>query len=188
MPQRPPVPALMRRIALFCVAAACVLATGAALAVDVRPADPKLALPAFDTPEGGPFNFSDVRGRVQVVNFWAAWCEPCRKELPALERMAASMKDQPVDVVLVNLGDSQRLIHAFLKKYPVALPIHRDADSRLLTGAWNIKQLPATLVVDQQGRARWVAIGQLDEQAEPVRSRVTALLKERKAVPASAPR
>lgn len=173
-----PVQDVLVRMAMACLAAACLLGTGVALGVELKRADPRLALPEFQTQDGNPFAYGDARGRVLVVNFWAAWCEPCRKELPALERMASSMKGQPVDVLLVNLGDSPRVIQAFLKKYPVALPVYRDAESRLLAGAWNIKQLPATLLVDQRGRARWLAIGQLDEQAEPVRSQVRALLNE----------
>jgi thiol-disulfide isomerase/thioredoxin len=46
-----------------------------------------------------------------VLNFWAAWCEPCRRELPAFERLAAALKGKPVIVLLVNIGSSRDSDH-----------------------------------------------------------------------------
>ena len=45
-----------------------------------------------------------------MLNFWAAWCEPCRRELPAFERLAAALKGKPVIVLLVNIGDPRTVI------------------------------------------------------------------------------
>lgn len=138
---------------------------------------PPLVFSAADgsrTDLGGP-------GKVRVINFWAVWCGPCREELPALQRLADGLKGQPVEVVLVNTGDSPRAIATFMDKLPARLQLRslRDAGDTVIGGGWNFKQLPATAILDRHGRVRWTVIGKLDEQAEPVRARVAEVLRER---------
>ena len=158
--------------------AACALVANA-YGADVRPLDkPAAGLPPMRTLDDAAFSIKANRGQVQVLNFWAAWCAPCREEMPALEKYAKSMGNQPVEVLLVNVGDSPKVIREFLKKVPVNLPIVRDVESAMTHGAWNLTQLPATMVIDRHGTARWVTIGKLDAFANPVRKQVTFLLSK----------
>src|SRR5690242_6892940 len=63
------------------------------------------ALQLADT-EGRARSLSEFRGKTVVVNFWATWCEPCRDEMPSLERLRARLGTRPFEVVAVNVGDS----------------------------------------------------------------------------------
>lgn len=170
------------RIAAFAMLHAALLAVAplTSIAAEVRawsrPATPPLV---FEGVDGARVDIKSPAGKVRVVNFWAAWCAPCREELPLLQKYADSMKGQPVEVVLVNVGDSPRVTDRFVRLHSVSLRNLRDAESSAIYGEWGFKQLPATVVLDQQGRARWTVIGKLDEAAEPVKSRVDLLLKER---------
>jgi thiol-disulfide isomerase/thioredoxin len=141
-----------------------------------RPTTPPLV---FEAADGSKVDIKSPPGKVRVVNFWAAWCAPCREELPALQKYADSVKGQPVEVVLVNVGDSARVMERFARLHSVSLRSLRDSESVALYGAWGFKQLPATVVLDPQGQARWTVIGKIDEAAEPLKSRVGLLLKER---------
>jgi len=170
------------RSAAFAALFAATLAASSltAVAAEVRtwskPVTPALV---FESADGGKVDIKSPPGKVRVVNFWAAWCAPCREELPALQKYADSVKGQPVEVVLVNVGDSTRVMDRFARLHSVSLRNLRDTESSAIYGDWGFKQLPATVVLDQQGRARWTVIGKIDELAEPVRSRVDMLLKER---------
>lgn len=80
--------------------------------------------------------------RVTIVSFWASWCGPCRRELPALQELARIRKG--LGVLAVNVGESQDQIDAFVKQEAIELPIaHTDGAA--------ISSLPYLLVLDPQG-------------------------------------
>lgn len=161
---------------VFALLLACVIAAGRANAMEVRPVQKAPTL-AFETLSGAPVDALRNQGKVQVFNFWAAWCSACREEMPALEKFSQSMRGKAVDVTLVNVGDSTTVIEKYLKKQPVSLPVIRDPQSRALSPEnLALQHLPATLVVDRRGNARWILIGKLDHDASELRARVAEAL------------
>ena len=73
----------------------------AALAMATAP----LRLPdlAFEDADGKPRKLSDWRGRTVLVNLWATWCVPCRKEMPALDRLQTKLGNKDFEVVAINI-------------------------------------------------------------------------------------
>jgi thiol-disulfide isomerase/thioredoxin len=71
----------------------------------VKPAEQPLRVPtlAFRDAGGAPKNLTDWRGRVTLVNLWATWCVPCRKEMPALDELQAKLGSERFEVVAVNI-------------------------------------------------------------------------------------
>src|SRR4051794_33629448 len=63
-----------------------------------------------------PVDLSAMKGRVVLVNFWATWCEPCREEMPALERLGEKLKGRSFELVTVNFGESSGAVQRFLQK------------------------------------------------------------------------
>ena len=133
-------------------------------------------LPALETLDGRPFDTASLAGKTVVLNFWAVWCAPCREELPAIDRFAAALKGKPVEVLLVNVGDSSTAIGKFFAKQPTGLRSLRLAAGEAPGEAWRFSALPATVVVDATALPRWVVRGSLDAQAEPVRGLLARLL------------
>jgi len=166
-----------RRLCLVLAGAGLALAAGAVLAagpsVEVKPwtaaATPALE---FDNLDGTPFDASVLRGKKVVVNFWAVWCAPCREEIPALERLAQSVRAQGVEVLLVNAGDSRAAIDKFLAKMPVKLRVLRTRGDSANAGAWQVSALPTTAVLDSSGQARWILRGAIDASGEPLRRKL----------------
>ena len=106
------------------------------------------------------------RGHVLLLNFWASWCEPCRSELPALEKFAQEQRDAGVRVVAVNYRESDAAMRRFLAAHPISLEVVRDADGEAAR-AFDIHVFPSTVVIDRRGRTRFVAVGELETAELP---------------------
>lgn len=119
--------------------------------------------PAIDLlrTDGTPLSLAELRGKVVLVNFWATWCEPCVTEMPALQRMRDTLGPQGLEVLAVNYQEGPARIDAFVQKMGLHLPVVRDTDGSVAK-AWNARVLPASFVVDQSGRIRYVLVGGAD--------------------------
>lgn len=104
---------------------------------------------------------SDFRGRVVFLNFWATWCGPCERELPAFE---AFMAQQPADgplVVGVNLGETYDAVRPYLDErgvdgFPILLDVEYNASD-----LYGIGPIPVTYVIDEDGIIRYSKFGEI---------------------------
>jgi thiol-disulfide isomerase/thioredoxin len=119
---------------------------------------------------------ADYKGKVVLVNFWATWCEPCRDEMPSIDRLRASLKGQPFEVLAVNMAEPLSRIEKFAAMVPVGFPLLRDRDGSV-GKAWRAKLLPASYLIGRDGRIHYVAYGELDWSSDAVRRRVAELLE-----------
>ena len=161
------------------MAAAVAAATTASFAeADLKPFKGK-ETPVLAGPDlgGKPFDLSRLRGRVVVVNFWATWCEPCRDELPSLERLQRVRAGKRFDVVTVNFGEQPERIKAFLEKEFVDLRVVLDRDKDT-AGRWKVGGLPMTFIVDAGGRVRYQVFGERKWDGKETVAVVDKLLSE----------
>ena len=111
--------------------------------------------------DGRSYRLSSYRGRVVFVNFWATWCEPCRRELPAFEQFAAAQGADGAAILAVNIGETPDQVAAFFEQYGVkALPVLLD-DTLDVYGAYGIERLPTTFVLDPAGTVRYKHLGEI---------------------------
>lgn len=102
---------------------------------------------------GQPFDLAGERGKVTIVNFWATWCEPCRKEIPALEAIYRRYHDQGLEVI--GMSADRPHDRASVKEmaqsmgYPAAML--EDAQDN---GFGSPTELPVTFVIDRNGVVR----------------------------------
>ena len=118
---------------------------------------PALVLKDLD---GQSHDLSKLRGKVVLINFWATWCPPCRREMPSMERLSNALEGEPFVVLAVDVGEDRDTIETFTSQLDITptFPILLDADSRTLQ-AWKVAGLPSTFVIDRQGRIVASAIG-----------------------------
>ncbi|HEX2025343.1 MAG TPA: TlpA disulfide reductase family protein [Actinomycetota bacterium] len=112
------------------------------------------------------------RDKVVVVNFWAAWCGPCRREQPGLQRLSEEYADRGVQFLGVNFNDDPAAAREYVREYGVTYPSVEDDGP--LAHAFGIPYLPATVVVDRGGEMRYRLLGAQPE--ERVREYVEELL------------
>lgn len=103
---------------------------------------------------------ADLRGNVVVVNYWATWCPPCRKEMPDLSRLADAYRGKGV-VVLTISSEEPEILRKYLAKYPQSTMTARFTSDSPATGIQRMAYSgrPTTLVLDREGRARRMLIG-----------------------------
>jgi thiol-disulfide isomerase/thioredoxin len=133
---------------------------------------PPLELPGYDGPA---WSLRSARGSVVVLNFWAAWCEPCRTEMPSLELLAERHKHDGLVVVAVNFQETDAAIRRFMEQTPVSLPIVRDRDGAA-SRAWGVRVFPTTVLVGRDGAARYSVVGEVDWGGPAARQWIASLL------------
>ncbi len=140
-----------------------------------RPAAPDFALP---NPGGKRLSLKDYRGKVVFLNFWATWCEFCRTEMPAMERLYREFKDQGFEVLAVNVKDKRQDALAFVKELKLSYPILMDPDGEvgLLYGAFG---LPTTYLIDEKGMVLARLWGPADWYSPQARGLIKMLLEKK---------
>ena len=133
-------------------------------------ATPPLSLRDVD---GKEHRLADYKGKVVLLNFWATWCDPCREEMPAMQRLQDKLAGKLV-VVAVNYGEGPPRIKDFLGKVPVRFRVLLDRDTSVAT-AWKVKVLPTTLVLDPQQKIRFVAVGDVGWDTQAVEEQMRSL-------------
>jgi thiol-disulfide isomerase/thioredoxin len=112
---------------------------------------------------GGTLDRSDYGGRPVVVNFWATWCGPCRKEQPALQSLAEEYEGR-VAFVGVNHLDDRAAAREYLRQYGVTYPSVFDPAGEVAFD-FEIPYLPATVIVDAKGQLRYRLLGAQPESS-----------------------
>ena len=159
--------------------AAAFLFSATAQGADLKPwpGGPTPALSLKDM-EGRPQSLEAYRGKVVIVNFWATWCEPCREEMPSLNKLRKSLEGQPVQMFAINVAEGEARINGFLEKVPLDFPVLLDRESTVLK-AWKVRLMPATFILGKDGRVRYTFSGARDWADESVRAAIVALAAER---------
>ena len=135
-------------------------------------AAPALELEDID---GKLHRLADYRGKVVLVNFWAAWCEPCREEMPGMEALRGSLQGRPFVVLAVNVGEGARVARGFGDKMALRFPLLLDRDTKT-TRAWGARVLPASFVVGPDGRIRYSCLGAIDWAGADVKAALERLM------------
>ena len=144
------------------------------LASGHRDPAPPLQLPRLSGV--GAESLDDYRGQVVVLNFWASWCEPCRKESPLLQRWHRRMRQRDGSVVGVAVQDLTDDSRRFISEYGLTYPMLRDGEG-ITRETYAIIGFPETFVIDRRGRIAAVRRGPVDDRF--MRGQVLPLLRER---------
>ena len=148
-------------------------------AQEPRPS-PGSAAPALELPgvDGRVYRLADYRGKVVLVNFWASWCEPCREEMPSIERLRRSLRGEPFVVLAVNVGEGPQAARRFAATVQLGAALLMDRDGATAR-AWGARALPSSFIVGPEGAIRYRYVGALDWSSPSVRGAITRLMPRR---------
>jgi thiol-disulfide isomerase/thioredoxin len=116
--------------------------------------------------KGNTRKLSDLRGSIVVLNFWATWCAPCREELTLLSSLSREYAGRKVRFIAASANETKdrAKIDEFLAHNNLGLEVWVGADLDMLERAGMGNELPATLILDEQGEAVARVLGQAREQ------------------------
>jgi peroxiredoxin len=175
-PRDPIDPLTLRRAVLAAVPALlATLAAAPALAVVVAQAPaPDFTLAAVD---GANLRLKEQRGKVVLVNFWASWCGPCRQEMPHLNRLYDKYRESGFQLLGINIDDDPRSAVQLATRWGLHFPVLLDTDKRV-SRQYDLGTMPSTVLIDRDGRVRFVHRGYRDGTEQAYEQQIRALLKE----------
>jgi len=151
------------------------------VAVANRPAEAERRsspAPAFSLPAltgTGRLGLASFPGKTIVLNFWASWCGPCRREAPGLQRTWEAFRTRGVQFLGVDLLDDEPAARAFLKEFRITYPSVSDPSGSLVDG-YGVFGLPTTYLIDPSGTIRYRFVGYTDEAS--LRTTLAEMLAE----------
>ena len=128
--------------------------------------------------EGQPVSLAELKGEVVLINFWATWCGPCRKEMPLLEDIYQRYSRLGFTLLGVNVEEHSRDADRFLSETPVSFPILFDPANQV-SQLYDVAAMPSTVLVDRNGNLRYLHHGYQDGYEDMYREQIRELVRER---------
>jgi peroxiredoxin len=119
--------------------------------------------------DGSELSWSSLQGEVVVVCFWASWCKPCQREMPALDALHTELVARGGRVVAISVDSDPENIRRFAKRHELDLPLYHDGPEGL-AHSLELPHIPYTMVLDRNGEIALTTIGAEDEQLEQLAS------------------
>lgn len=110
--------------------------------------------------DGTSITLSELQGKPVIINFWATWCGPCVKEMPAFERLKDDFGDK-IGIIAVNCGDDAGTVKDFVEENGYTFPVVLDEEYSI-SMLYPTNSIPYTVVVDAEGRVTHISTGALD--------------------------
>lgn len=156
---------------LAALATAVSTAPGGINAPEATPAPVTLAAPSLinrpapnfelNALNGETISLADYRGKVVFLNFWATWCEPCKRELPAFRSFVGQQGSSGAAVIAINIGETDYQVEAYFEANNISgLTVALDSLSAVQR-TYNAVRLPSTFVIDQNGVIRFMHLGEI---------------------------
>jgi len=163
---------------------ALAVASAALFAVVTAPRTPSPLGRGADAPpfeltrlEGQPLSLTSLRGKVVLINFWATWCKPCEDEMPAMDRLYASLRDQGFELVAISVDDGREEVERFQKRLGFSFPVLLDPE-KLVSERYQTYRFPESFLVDRDGVIVERYIGPKEWDAPAYVERVRQLLSQ----------
>jgi thiol-disulfide isomerase/thioredoxin len=124
-------------------------------------------------------SLKDLQGKVVLLNFWATWCPPCRREMPSMERLYQKLNGENFTVIAINQMEDGDHVFAYTGQLDVdpTFTILFDKDSKV-SSSYRVSGLPTTYLIDKQGNIRYRAIGGREFDHPEVEKQIMQLMQE----------
>lgn len=135
--------------------------------------------PAFTLPgDNKNISLKNLKGKVVYLDFWASWCDPCRKSFVWMNDMHARYDGKNFIIVAVNLDASKSDAAKFLKKVPVNFDIAYDPEGSV-AAKYNLKAMPTSYLIDKNGQLAFAHKGYREGDAKEIEKKIQQLLNSK---------
>ncbi|MDZ4676662.1 MAG: TlpA disulfide reductase family protein [Oligoflexia bacterium] len=123
-------------------------------------------------------SLTKLKGKVVIVNFWASWCEPCKKELPLFNKIHHELSKQGLVIIAVNEDDEESVAIEFLKTMPLDYQSVHDiaSNGQKLAEMCNLMAVPSTFLMNRQGKIAAIYNGFGPGDEKKIRKKIKELL------------
>ena len=118
----------------------------------------------IDLIDGGKFTLSEQEGKVVFINFWATWCSPCVKEMPAIEKLHQEYGDE-VSIVGIDVGDNKETVASFMKEQGYTYPVACDLTGNVVD-KYPTDGIPYSVIVGKDGKIAETMVGAKDANSQ----------------------
>ena len=150
-----------------------------AAAGQLKPYTGSLKSPDFELQDlqGQTHRLSDYRGKVVLLQFWATYCSPCRKEMPTMNRLLDKLAGRDFVILAVNMAEEPGQVKAFLEQTPVKFPVLLDRDGQVLQ-QWKVFAAPANFIVGKNGEILYTLYGAIEWDSPEMVQRLGQLAED----------
>lgn len=127
--------------------------------------------------DGASLDTGSLPGQVLVLNVWATWCPPCRREMPGLQRLAEATAGRGIVVAGMTVDRDLNLAREFLREGKIAFPNYADPDMAVANGKLQVVGFPETFVVGPDGRLAARVVGERNWDTPEMRGALEALAR-----------
>ncbi len=113
---------------------------------------------------GEKHQLSDYKGQGVFLNFWGTWCKPCEREFPIIDEQYQNYKDQGLEILAVNVGESDLKVQRYIDRKGLTFPVLID-NNKSVINAFNINPLPTTLLINSEGKIEKIITGEMSEES-----------------------
>ena len=156
------------------VAIGFVFTSLAASALDIGQKAPNFTLKST---AGENLNLVEQRGQIIIINFWASWCGPCRKEMPMLQSFYSKYNSLGVSVWGINVEQENQAGRDFLADLDLTFPIFFDSKNTI-SADYQVEAMPTTVIVDRNGKVRYLFRGYKDGYDKKYAKAIKTLIRE----------
>ena len=137
---------------------------------------PALKLTSLD---GKQISLDEQKGKVVLVQFWATYCTPCRKEMPSMNKLMKKLEESktPFEILAVNMGESKDEVQKFVDEVKPEFTILMDEKGENVQ-AWNVFAAPSNFLIGPKGKIRYTLYGGVDWDADEIINTIKDLAKE----------
>ena len=124
-----------------------------------------------------PVELSKYRGQVVYLDFWASWCQPCRKSFSWMNKMQSLYGKEGFKVIAINLDESREKANTFLKQVPAGFDVAFDPRGNTAE-SYNIKAMPSSYIIDKHGKVVHANLGFRGNDEEKLEEKIRNLIRQ----------
>ncbi len=120
---------------------------------------------------------SDYRGQIVYLDFWASWCQPCRKSFTWMNKMQSLYGEEGFKVIAINLDESRQKADKFLQQIPANFDVAFDPRGNTAE-TYSVKAMPSSYIIDKQGNVIYANLGFRARDEEKLEAKIRQLIRQ----------